>query len=338
MAAITQKLLRSKKGTVLEIIMTPTFTTAVVLGIVLIGMLTRINAFGETKTFEKKFIATDLALVIDTLQASRGNAFVIFMQEFNFSIDISKNTVLVFEGAKDKDKTGGIYYFVEEANLSTNYKTFEPKDRAITSIILSKQGNEIAIGSRQTNPDFTPNLEAISCQKPQNLAMLNTIAIDYEHNQEADSAKEIAADIKGGLSSQIATLVEAQTVAEREKQAKDKEGIVSITLNRNANAQLETIKAYINENSQKKQESIFLACKILNSLSTKFRLAGASIVPVDLLHIAADDTRQILQPNETAAVPVAVVIELNIKKGGTLDKPKELASAIYNGIYAYQTA
>ena len=354
-----------KKKGLLEITVTPAFITLLVLGFILISMLTKISLIGSDVSFEKEFLATDMGISIDALHSIQGNAQFVYtgLSRFNFSYSARPEVLSVFEG-KDisKDSSAGIFYFTEDGpgGIVFHHKTLIPEDKAISSVFIVKQGDEIFFDSPQLNKQFNTNLNLLSCPNERiKLTKQDTIFIDPGHgwdnnkslgnkgfigldNQyESKIVLELAKVLRGTLS-RVSNVESTRGFTEDTNMPMDKkiqnaqtaDAIISL----HAGSKDNTALAYFNVNSNKKKESIRLGCKILNELSESFpEIKNIAFVPVNVNNLEKFDSESPFKI--LSADKVAVLLEVgNIQKpspNSIIDNHRGLAIAILEGVDKY---
>lgn len=331
-----KRAVKSKKGDV-EFTLISVFITVVVLGFILLSFLSKINAMGAALTYEKKFLATDMAVSIDKLHGIPSNAYLLYsdLGKFNLSYSLGPSIIEVYTGSDiAKDASKGFFYFIEDGpkGIFLRHKELKPANSTIRSIFISKQGNDILFDSPQLNPKFKTNLNYLSC--PKKISPVKSIVIDPGHgwddasqkgekgfispgnNSESVFALELANMLRGTLS-RIAAVESTRgwsndssiPMAQKISAARAADGIISIHLGGNADLSVNNALAYFNVHSIKKEESIRLGCNILNALSDVFpQITGLAVVPINL------DNAAKINPESPYSIlledKVAVLLEL----------------------------
>ena len=104
------------------------FVDLLILLLVFYFILSAIGEVGENTLFQKKFLAKDMALLIDTLYAAPGNIYIDYPQNtLWFSARFSENKVEVFENQRKLINPIGEGSFLEDRNVRFVYKEFIPK-------------------------------------------------------------------------------------------------------------------------------------------------------------------------------------------------------------------
>lgn len=133
------KLYNSKKGDLVSIMMNPVFETVLALGVVGLLLFGIISTMKDRADFDRQFLSTDVALIIDTLYTMPEMVYLEYNKDVkNFSFKFDKNAVNVYE----KDKQHLIAYFIEDKKTRLLYKTL---DVVPVNIAFFKQGNALKI-------------------------------------------------------------------------------------------------------------------------------------------------------------------------------------------------
>ena len=145
-------LLHSRKGSTEDLVLPPLFVIGIALGIVLLVLLHAIYSIGSSDEFEKRFVATDLALLIDSLYAVRPDVtLTIQYPPVHYQGIISANTVTVFSKNKDDGKA---FFFTEDPAYRFQYGSWL-SEKPIT---LYKTGNDLGVGElSRLKPYCTPS-------------------------------------------------------------------------------------------------------------------------------------------------------------------------------------
>lgn len=360
------RLISSKKG-LIEIILTPTFITLIVLGVILISMLGKINALGSQTSFEKKFLATDLGVAVNAMHAINGNAYLNFagLAKYNLSYGIGPSIVEVFQGAKEKDKEKGSYPFTEDGpgGIYLLHSELKPKNESISTVFLIKQGSQMRIDSPEVS-QLRANLKAISCSSKR-FSPLQSLVIDPGHgwseseqkgsrgfvnqnNNWAESAKTLELANRMQMLNRLVASIKSTrgwagdnsiAMQSRIDNAKQAEGIISLHVGSSPFLENRML-AYYNVHSEKKEQSIQLGCHILNAVSNAFpEINAIALIPVNVeqeLMIDPESHYAILLPGS-----VAVLLEIgNIQSPSpniVIDKQLELVrDGIFKGVSEYQ--
>ena len=357
----------SKKGLV-EIILTPTFITIIVLGIILVSMLGKINALGSQLSFEKKFLATDIGVAINAMHAIRGNAYLNFvgLARYNLSYSIGPGIFEVFQADKEKDKGKGLYHFTEDGpgGIYLLHSELKPKNESIATVFLIKQGSQMSIESPDVSL-FKSNLKLLDCPAKR-FSQLQSLMVDPGHgwneaeqkgdrgfvnidNNLTESAKTLELANRMQMLNRIVSDIKSTrgwtediniAMQNRISNAKQADGIISLHIGSSLDLMENTLLAYYNVHSERKEQSIQLGCYILNAVSNAFPEIGAiALVPVSVEQDANADPESpysILLPDKAA-----VLLEIgNIQKPSpniVIDKQLELVrDGIYKGVSEYQ--
>ena len=163
--------MHSKKGaTFLGLTIPPIFGTLLVTAIVMVALLWFVNGLDDQTIFQKRFLATDLSLVIDTIYTmpQLGSLFVIYHPqrslEFGraFSYDFDKNKVTVSE--KQGDQRAGTAFFTPKPGQSVEKSILNYEETFIVPII-TKQDDIISI-SDVNKKKFSYSRSELTCTGP----------------------------------------------------------------------------------------------------------------------------------------------------------------------------
>lgn len=303
----------------------------------------------------KSYLAADMALLVDTLNSLPGNLMVLYPTlDFDYVFKFRDNQARVLQREPDDfDKTGGIYPFIPTAQQHLDYRFEKPG-----TLMFHKLGQEIII----TDSELL-NLDQLACPEI-NTAALNGIVIDPGHGasqafsaspeekdygfvngalKESDITRQIAESLYIMDSNIIATrdlrFDEFKSVDERLSiiiNSENIDAVISIHAGSNKNPDVNNAKAYVSLESAKRQQSMRLACLILNSFSIELpAVEGLSIVPVNVSELENDDPLRVLDNDK-----VAVYLEIGnimISQDNMLRKIPELSKAISDGIKSYNS-
>jgi len=121
--------LNSKRGEIVEVVLMPAMIMLLAFAVFLV-MFNWVGKIGETTTFQKEFLAKDIALLIDSLYTVPGQAVVYYSKKtFNFTIEISENKVEVYENKSDFFKKS--FYFTEDPSIPIDYKVIGPSEEPL---------------------------------------------------------------------------------------------------------------------------------------------------------------------------------------------------------------
>lgn len=133
------KLYNSKKGDLVSIMMNPVFETVLVLGVVGLILFSIIATMKDRADFDRQFLSTDVALIIDTLYTMPETVYLEYSKDVkNFSFKFDKNTVDVYE----EDKQPLIAYFIDDKNAPLLFKTL---NKVPIEMAFFKQGNKFQV-------------------------------------------------------------------------------------------------------------------------------------------------------------------------------------------------
>ncbi len=339
----------SKRGQAVDILMHPGFVIFVAV-LLLFYLLWFVHGIGSDASFEKKFLATDMALTIDSLLASRDNAVLYYLPQAKdyvpkFTYDFSKNIVAVFESAKN-EKSAGIYYFTSDPSVSFTPAVLK---QTLPFILpkFSKIGNVLNIDDG--NLAKKSNIYALSC--PKKKFDYGKMTFDPSHGFDAKLGKGDTGFSAGSLNEfeiarEIGSMVKVLDTGKRigvftrdsdidlsldERRRMVADSVISLHIGSVKSSDV-FVKAYVNYHSKKMDESLKLACELVNAVSSallesKIRVSGAAVVPVILSH--EPEQFSILLEDRPAVLLEVGNINSNMFSP---DAKKAVASGILEGI------
>ncbi len=160
----------SKKASWVGLVLHPLFETAIALGIVLLYLLWFIHGIGETATYEKRFLSTDIPLLMDSILAmpQKGNLYALYNPQrstdfsTNYSFSFLKNQVIIMAGPADKKQVTG--YYTSKPGIYVQEKQFIAKDAMIVPLFIL-QGNDLLIDNANKR-ELTYNRNIMPCSGP----------------------------------------------------------------------------------------------------------------------------------------------------------------------------
>ena len=277
-----------------------------------------INQYLDETSYEKKYVAMDIAMLIDVLHL-KGNIFTTYLYDKDdLTVDFDKNKVIVYETAEDKVSypfTPSIKLWLEKSKTNQGIKFFKTED-------------ELVVGN-----NVKPNLKYISCPKLNIKIKQYNLVIDATHARTKNDYGYVNGNIKekdvtGAIGLALyhhypnAFFTRTNLVGPIEEQiAKPKEEIKKAFEESNVIIIIQTGNATIEKNFivyySKNVKSEKLACLIANSLSSKL------------------DVNTVIVPNnELDSNKTIVVLHIeNIIFGATY--ATEIANAIADAIKEY---
>lgn len=286
----------------MDILMHPGFVIFVSV-LLLFYLLWFIHGLGSDASFEKKFLATDMALTIDSLLASRDNVVLYYLPQAKdyvpkFTYDFSKNIVTVFESAK-AEKSAGVYYFTSDPSVSLSPTVLK---QSLPFILpkFSKIGR--ALNIVDGNLDKKSNIYALSC--PKKKFDYGKITFDPAHGFDAKLGKGDRGFTAGSLNEfeltrEIGNIVKVLDTGKRisvftrdadidlsidDRKRMIADSLISLHIGSVKSSDV-FVKAYVNYNSKKMDESLKLACELINAVSSsliesKIKVSGVAVIPV----------------------------------------------------------
>ena|GEM_PF-3683395 len=365
----------SKKGTIVDLVLMPVFTTVIVLGFILLSILATINGLHGDLQPEKASTAINSGLLTIGLHDLTGNIDYIYSNKHNFSFDFQDNKILVY--TKKKDKSDAITYsFAEDGSLGR--LTFIPKtlnftNKTIRELHFVKQGNVVFVDSPVVNKKFKANLDLLECSREKTTALKKDIILDPALGWDKSLEKEgVPAGEKGYMNQRLQitesdvnrilaarlfgygkdffaekaqhtrSLSQDSKVDLKEKinkiQKSKGNAVISLRLGSYDDTDFNPVVAYINGESNDIKASRKLACRILNSLSSKLpEITDIAIVPVSISQLDnfySKSPKRVLLKDKIGLQLVIGNVQIG-NKNMIVEKQDDIARAIYDGIKAY---
>lgn len=248
-------------------------------------LLKYVGKVGDTTTFQKRFLAEDMSLLIDTLYAVPGNVYINYPQTtLWFGIQFSKNTVEVFEEENEARGFRGRGDFIEDKRTKFQYGTYKPKDKFVKKenffekylpifVLLSesqkieknqtlnltfiKKDNELEVVNNQP----FPNLNNLYCQNTSNLQLI--FVIDNNNGNFYNSA--------GNLFDELGSTVEKNDLISMNIRGK-----VLLYLKLNEKASFNYIKSYYDAELD---IASGISCSLANELSNLYNTEVVATIP-----------------------------------------------------------
>jgi hypothetical protein len=221
-----------------------------------------IGNVGEVTTFQKRFLANDMALMIDTLSSVPGEVTLQYPQNtLWFGIQVKNNRVEVFEDQKDPPYLREQAFFIPNARYDLNTATFIPdKDRPKESFMRTYMPVFALLETEEAGLNLTFQKTYQEIGLTTNEKSTRTIPCSTKTKSEVvfiqdDQNKELY------KKAQLATIAEI-----KEKTEKTKKTAIYITLKETGDEKI--ISSYTSEAA--------LSCTLVNSLLEKVQATGAS--------------------------------------------------------------
>jgi hypothetical protein len=123
------------------------------LAIILLTLLYIINSILNNNMFERKYLAKDVALVMNNMYASPNTVLFVYTEnQFDFDVRFQKNKVMAMK-PKEGEVTGITYPFIEEDAMAVNYKKIKS---SVVQIGDEKQNFLLALGFKKTPSRINP--------------------------------------------------------------------------------------------------------------------------------------------------------------------------------------
>lgn len=342
----------SKKGEALDLLAHPAFVMLVAVA-VLMYLLWFVHGLGSTYTFEKKFLATDIALSIDSLLASRDNVVLYYLPQrtdfspkFNYSFE--KNVITVFEDSM-LEKNAGRYFFTSDPSVNFEETVLKFKEPFVLPR-FALLGNNLLIDDVHGNKKKL-NIFLLSC--PSEKITGNAITLDPAHGYTSDlrqgsvgfsfdNLKEyiLTREIAGMARSLDTVNILGDLTRDgdfalsvNDRKSRIRDAVVSIHVG--SYPALENfVKAYINYDSDKREESLRLACELVNSVSSALiennvKITSIAVIPV-IPEQKSDEQFSILIKDKPAVL--LEVGNIQVKDTFGIKGKKAIASGILEGI------
>lgn len=301
-------MMHSKKGSFVGFILHPVFETVVGI-LVLIVLMTYISGLASKTGFEKRFLATDIALLMDTIPAmpQQGNLFLLYhpqrAPEFGVSYGFSffSSRIEVNTGKTDlKPETA---YFTPDPTISLK-ETVIPASDVMAFPEFFKQGNALLIDDvNSSRVQYIP--EVLTCSGPKTTKRFSLSGTTPEAQAVATSAQTIL--------------------------GQGTEGTLVVRIR---NATTTMVKAYVlgYNDLQLLSQSQRIGCEIVNALTTTLEkqgidVVGAAVIPINPLQTSTTEDDILMQGN------IGVLIEIDLPVIPTdLEQQRKLGFALAQGV------
>lgn len=134
------------QSTVVDTVMT--VAGFVFAAVVVLSLLNKTYQDLEGETFEKKYVARDLALVLDAVYAAPGDVeYAYTMDKYKYVIEIKEGFVYAKKSADEKDAIAGVYsYFAPKDKNMLNIRFMPNKEsKKPALIVLSNKGGGVFV-------------------------------------------------------------------------------------------------------------------------------------------------------------------------------------------------
>jgi len=315
----------------------------IIIIMILVACMSYLNSVKKNTLFEKMYLSRDVALMMNTIYAAPENVKVeYFAANANLSdYTFESKDYYVIVNEKGKDIAHAKYY-----KYATDL-TFEEDFPLITNadlIMFLKNNNKVQVDEEtpDTISDFFCSPVIPGNNDPY-------VIIDPGHGdnplfdlgdpgyvtddiQESTFTTQISEVLNAGFDYDVTRPSDYYiTMFERLSVLSRADVIISIHLG-NYSEQENAVKAFISAESEKKQESITLACHILNNFAKNSQF-DVAIIPVVVSELSNEDPKLVLLADK-----VAVLLEIgniNNKESIELLDVYEIAAAINKGIKDY---
>ncbi|HLD42653.1 MAG TPA: N-acetylmuramoyl-L-alanine amidase [Candidatus Nanoarchaeia archaeon] len=314
-----------KKGNALELVIPPIFQILLPILLVMLPLLAYTNSLSDNKTFEKEFLANDIALTITSLASLNADAELSYLPEPGFTAIIQENNVRVVRGRDPLASTAAFsapsHIHVLPAEVSLNEPVFFIKHG--DSIELTKERKALSGLACSFDPAYEPEGKSI--------------LIDPGHggSDQGFSANGI---IESEAVTALAQLIPGEktretnrdlSLEERLQKAEHADTTLSLHLGQ-ASPSSSPIKVFFSTASSPQTKD--LACRLASRLEDALPNTGAAILPVIPQDLDPNDPKKILLDGKTAVLielgnvnNADFVSEFNQQKG-------EIANAMVSGL------
>jgi len=338
----------SKRGEALDILMHPGFVMFIAV-LVLIYLLWFVQGIGSDMTYEKKFLATDLALTIDSLLASRDNVVLYYLPQaedfVNVTYSFEKNKVSVFESSVS-EKNAGIYYFTSDPDVFFVNSLLKIKSSEVFPR-FSKIGRVLNIADAKK--EGVVNIYSLVC--PKEKYNLGNIVFDPAHGFDAkldqgDKGFSSGSVYEYVLTREISSILHVLDTGTINSFTRDsdidlpvdaringiQDSVISLHIGSVSGSDI-FVKAYINYDSYVRDASQKLACELVNRVSSALinagvKVSGVAVIPVIPSH-ESDLQFKILVENKPAVLLEVGNINMPMF---SQDSKKAVASGIIEGV------
>ncbi|MEM4239670.1 MAG: hypothetical protein QXM31_00925 [Candidatus Woesearchaeota archaeon] len=306
----------SKKGAWTGFVLHPAFETFVAV-CVLISLMWFIHGLDEQTSFEKRFLATDLALLIDTIPAmpQPGSAHIIYTPPLipkfrtNYTFRFNKTSVSVLSGPQDRSP--GMFYITPDPSVSIQEAELSFRDVLVVPDFY-KEGSTIYVYDRNKKPD-TYVRNVLACGTA-GIAGKPVAQPAHASGPEMQAEQNIASVLKG----QIFEGSEVLVVLRIGSTAPD----------------ATYIKAYVNGENPPEllRQSQRIACEVSNSLLRHWEgqnigVIGAAVIPINPEHTASRDDDALSKGK------VGILLEFGtLQLLDSVDKQEAVALRIAQGV------
>ena len=258
----------------------------------------KVSSIENDHVFEQKFFARDIALLVNTLPAAKGNLVYTYSRELLDKSDVSLSNEFVQVGSErfpvalpERQQLGLLFERPQRLNFYS-------------------EGGKIRVDTESGLNTFQISCPAIETP-------ITRIIIDPAHGTgtgrfagsegftgikgvEAEIILPIAAALVGKSRARNIPVATTRSIAQQEaKRVSERIAviprdatIVGLSVSKEAPSR-NVFRIYINAHSSKYEKNYALACKILNKVTQANNVTGASIVPVDLSRLRHDDAETI---------------------------------------------
>ena len=315
----------NKKGNLLEIVIPPLFQILLPVILVMLPLLAYTNSLSDNKTFEKEFLAKEIALTITSLASLNGDAELRYLSEPGFTAVLQADRVRI---VRERDPLASTAAFHTPGQIQVLPAEIPLGDPAF----FIKRGNTIELTKERKDISglvcaFQPSYEPDG----------RTIIIDPGHGG-SDPGFSANGLIESEAVTALAQLIPGEktretnrdlSLEERIQKAERADTLISLHIGE-ASAAFSPIKVFYSITSS--PETKDLACRLAFRLEDALTDTGAAILPVFPQDLNTNDPKKILLDGKTA-----VLIELgNVNNANFISefnrRKGELANAIVSSL------
>ncbi len=308
-----------------------THTIFMIIAVLLVAGVVAVNTFKITTgdNYKLRAGAVDFGLAVDAVFSLPYDTNVVETFYFPFPVELKINPKIVQLKAKNLESE---FYFNEDPKIKTEYINFDD----IGSVYIVRNGDTLSFSKDEPN-----NIGLNIC--PDKKLNLKKVVFDPGKGWNKDKQEGTQGKIINSVPESVLTLMIAASldpkvfestrnigaklkdsslsVVERQLKMKNADALVSVHVGDTENL----IKAYVFPN----EDSMALACSILNELIKKLNPENSSIIPVNFKLVPFVDYKQVLNLFDKKP---AVLFEIGNEVDKFILKKEVIAEAIEQGV------
>ena len=252
------------------------------LAVIILSASVFIDKLGSETSFQKKFLANDMALLIDTLYAVPGNVYVDYPQNTMwFNVGIKNGVVEVYD-KEDKDLQGESAYFVEETERPVGEKSFSPIEGYTDKRSFIQRYLPIFSQKKITPPtrDQTLNITFVKTDKGIDIGQNQIPNINEEACKYVRTIEDVYFIRTDSNKDKMEFMTPTLEAFGKVVEIQDAEQGILFFIDINYSDDRNYTKVYYNADTDNKEEK-FLSCRISNRFSEVFEreMDGYSYIP-----------------------------------------------------------